>query len=170
MLHATCMQGNRVGSWLFVVGSQTTGLIPNLSFGHNLCLRCPNGSCEPILDIYVSITFQCYKKRFKVMGFGPCNCSLKIWESIGTPTPKMGAHLGVWVFILTLSHTPFWPMPLQALAFVVNPRPGLRYIWFAFYFLKTFMNFHFFDIKHYYEHSRNKIPQPLYDMITIWML
>jgi hypothetical protein len=29
------------------------------------------------------------------MGFDLCNHSLKIWESIGTPTPKMGAHLGV---------------------------------------------------------------------------
>jgi hypothetical protein len=29
------------------------------------------------------------------MGFDPCNRSLKIWESIKTPTPKVGAHLGV---------------------------------------------------------------------------
>jgi hypothetical protein len=29
------------------------------------------------------------------MGFDPYNCSLKIQESIGTPTPKMGAHLGM---------------------------------------------------------------------------
>ncbi len=33
------------------------------------------------------------------MGFDPCNCSLKIQEFIGTPTPKVGAHLGVWGFI-----------------------------------------------------------------------
>jgi hypothetical protein len=36
------------------------------------------------------------------MGFDPYNCSLKIRESTETPTPKMGAHLGVWVSILTL--------------------------------------------------------------------
>jgi len=29
------------------------------------------------------------------MGFGPYNYSLKIRESIRTPTPKVGAHLGV---------------------------------------------------------------------------
>jgi len=29
------------------------------------------------------------------MGFDPCNFFLKIWESIGTPTPKVGTHLGV---------------------------------------------------------------------------
>jgi hypothetical protein len=103
---ACCMQGNRVDSWLSVVGSQTANLILDLSFGHNLCFRCPNGSCEPILDIYVSIAFQWYKELFKATRFDPCNRSLKIQESIGTPTPKMRIHLGVWVFIFTLSHTP----------------------------------------------------------------
>jgi hypothetical protein len=29
------------------------------------------------------------------MGFDPCNRSLKILESTWTPTPKVGAHLGV---------------------------------------------------------------------------
>jgi hypothetical protein len=29
------------------------------------------------------------------MGFDPCNRSLKIQESIGTSTPKVGAHLEV---------------------------------------------------------------------------
>jgi hypothetical protein len=57
MLHITCMQGNRVDSRLLVVGSQTTNSIPDLSFGHNLCFNYPNESCEPILDIYVSINF-----------------------------------------------------------------------------------------------------------------
>jgi hypothetical protein len=42
MWHATCTQGNRVNSRLLVVGSQTTNLTLGLSFGHNLCLRCPN--------------------------------------------------------------------------------------------------------------------------------
>jgi hypothetical protein len=41
------------------------------------------------------------------MSFNPCNLSLKIWESIGTPTPKMETHLGVWgVHSLTLSYIP----------------------------------------------------------------
>jgi hypothetical protein len=29
------------------------------------------------------------------MGFDPYNCSLNIRESVMTPTPKVGAHLGV---------------------------------------------------------------------------
>jgi hypothetical protein len=32
------------------------------------------------------------------MIFDLCNCSLKIWECIRTPTPKVGVHLGVWRF------------------------------------------------------------------------
>jgi hypothetical protein len=107
-------------------------------FGHNLRFKCPNGSCEPILDIYVSISFQWYKKIFNPMGFDPCNCSLKIWESIMTPTPKMGVHLGVWRFIpshflalliawIVTPKLPSWPMPLQALALVVSPRLRLWY-------------------------------------------
>jgi hypothetical protein len=116
MLHVTYTQGNRVDSWLSVVGSQVVNLTPSLSFDHNLCFKCPNGSCEPILDICVSIAFQCFKELLKAMGFDPCNRSLKIRESVGTPTPNMGVHLGVWVFIFTLSHTPrsfFWPSFLQ---------------------------------------------------------
>jgi hypothetical protein len=41
------------------------------------------------------------------MGFDPYNCSLKMWEFIGTPIPKVGAHLGVWGFIP--SHSPTFP-------------------------------------------------------------
>jgi hypothetical protein len=74
-------------------------------FYHNLCFRCPNGSFEPILNIYVSIVFQWYNKFFKAMGFDPCNRSLKIRKSIETPTPILGVHLRVWGFIFTLSHT-----------------------------------------------------------------
>jgi hypothetical protein len=55
--HATYTQGNQSDSWLLVVESQTANLIPNLSFGHNLCFGCRNGSCKPILDIYVPKAF-----------------------------------------------------------------------------------------------------------------
>jgi hypothetical protein len=110
MLQVTYTQGNRVDSWLLVVGSQIANLIPYPSFGHNLCFRCPNGSCELILDIYVPRAFQWYKEFPNPMRFGPCNCSLKIWESTGTLIPKMGAHLGMWVFIFTFSPLPDFPL------------------------------------------------------------
>jgi hypothetical protein len=37
------------------------------------------------------------------MGFDPCIRPLKIRKSIGTPTPKMGIHLGVWRLIPSYS-------------------------------------------------------------------
>ncbi len=53
MLHATCTQGNRVDSRLFVVWSQTANLAPDFSFGHNLCFRCPNGHATPFYTFKV---------------------------------------------------------------------------------------------------------------------
>jgi hypothetical protein len=91
----TCKE-NQGDSWLLMVGSQIANLTPNSSFGHNLCFKCPNGSCKPISDIYVPQAFQWYKKPLNPMSFDPWNCSLKIQKSIGTPTFKVGAHLGVW--------------------------------------------------------------------------
>jgi hypothetical protein len=139
MWHATCTQGNRGDSWLLVVGSRIGNLTPGPSFGHNLCFKCPNGSCEPILDIYVPRHFQWYKKLFNPMGFDPCNHSLKIRESIETPTPKVEIHLRVWRFIP--SHSPtfpgtwdvtprllFWLAPLQAFALVASLRLGLWHL------------------------------------------
>jgi len=57
MWHTTYTQGNWGNSWLLVVGSQTVNLIPSLSFGRNLCFKCPNGWCKPILDIYILKSF-----------------------------------------------------------------------------------------------------------------
>ncbi len=122
-----------------VVKNQIGTLTPNLFFCHNLCFKYSNGSCEPILDMYVSRNFQWYKEIFNPMSFNPWNFSLKIWKSIGTPTPKVGAHLGMCEFIP--SHFPtflgagnvilkfhFWPATLQARALVTSPRLGLRQI------------------------------------------
>jgi len=77
MSHATYTQGNWGDSRLLMFGSQIGNLTPGSSFGHNLCFKCPNGSCKPILDIYVSRDFQLYKKLINPMGFDPYNHSLK---------------------------------------------------------------------------------------------
>jgi hypothetical protein len=139
MLQATYTQGNQGDSQLLMVGNQTINLTFGPSFGHNLCFKCLNGSCEPILDIYILKDFQWYKELFNLMGFDPWNCSLKVRDSIWTPTPKVGTHLGVWGFIPSHSPTlprawnvtpelPSWPAPLQALALVASPRLGLRHM------------------------------------------
>ncbi len=75
-----------------MVGSQIGTLIPDPSFGHNLCFKYPNGSWKPILDIHIARTFQWYKFFFNAMSFDPWNSPLKIQESFGTLTPKMGVH------------------------------------------------------------------------------
>jgi hypothetical protein len=70
------------------------------------------------------------------MGFDPCNRPLKIWESIETPTPKVGVYLGVWRFIPSHSSTlpgawnvtpklHSWHTPFQALVVVASPKLGL---------------------------------------------
>jgi hypothetical protein len=80
MSQATCTQGNHVDSQL-----STASLTPGLSFGHNLCCRCPNGLCKPILDIYILIAFQWYKELLNARCFDPCNQTLNFWESQKTP-------------------------------------------------------------------------------------
>ncbi len=95
VLHSRIGHREGVHSRLLVVGSQTGSSTPGLSFGHNLCFRCPNEQCEPILDIYASRAFYCYKERLNPLRFDPCNRSLKFWESTGTPSPKVGVALGV---------------------------------------------------------------------------
>jgi len=127
MLHATWKWGNMGDSRLLVVGSQIVNLTLDLSFGHNLCLKCPNGSCKG-LDIYVSRDFQWYKEIFNPLKFDPYNRSLKIWESTGIIIPKVEAPLGVWGFSgawNVIPRLPSWPATLQALALVTSPRLGL---------------------------------------------
>ncbi len=102
---------------------------------------------KAILDIYVWKAFPWYKEVFNPMIFDPYNYSLKIWESIETSTPKVGAHFGMWGFIP--SHFPTllgawdatpkilsWPTLLQTLVLVMNPRLGLRqHVSYAFNYL-----------------------------------
>ncbi len=58
LLHSFYKRREEVDSRLLVVGSQIVNLTPGLSFAHNLGYKCPNGSCEAILDIYTSRTFH----------------------------------------------------------------------------------------------------------------
>jgi hypothetical protein len=85
VFHSTYTHQNQVDSWLLVVGSQTANLTPDPSFNHNLCYRCPNGSCEAILDIYTSRPFQWYREHFNARCFDPCDWVLNFWESRRTP-------------------------------------------------------------------------------------
>jgi hypothetical protein len=83
--HSTCTHWSQFNSRLLMVRSQTINLTLALSFCHNLCYRCPNGSCEPIFDIYTLISFQWCKERLDGRCFDPCNQTLKFQESLRTP-------------------------------------------------------------------------------------
>jgi len=95
------MQVNQGDSQLLVIGNQIGNLILDLYFGHNLCFKYPNGSCEPILYTYIKRTFQSYKEFFNPMSFDPWNHLLKIWKFIGILIPKVGAHLGSFFHIFS---------------------------------------------------------------------
>jgi hypothetical protein len=115
MLHATCMQGNWVDSWLLVVRSQIANLTPGFSFGHNLCFKCPNGSCEPISDIYVSIHSNDIRNYSVHWVLTP---AIALWRFESSPRlqiPKVKAPLRVWGFIP--SHFPSLP------GFLFGPQP-----------------------------------------------
>jgi hypothetical protein len=132
-----CHLNARISEWFLTFSGQESNwqFDFGLSFSHNLCFKYPNGSCEPILGIYVPRAFQWYIELLNPISFDPCNCFLKIWKSIETPTPKVGVHLGVWRFIP--SHFPtlpgawnvtpglhFWPALSQALDLAASPRLG----------------------------------------------
>jgi len=118
VLHSRIGHREEVDSGPFVVGSQIGSSTPGPSFDHNLCFRCPNEQCDPILYIYTSRAFQWYKESHKPLSFDPCNRSLKFRESTGTSSPKVGVALGVWVF--TPSH-------FLALPGVCDVTPGLPF-------------------------------------------
>jgi len=137
LLYTLCFSTKPTYKWHFVSGLpngslKIGNLTPSPSFGHNLCFKCPNGWCEPILDIYVSIFFQWYKKIFDPLGFDTYDYSMNIWESIRTPIPKVEVPLGVWRFIPSylLSFPGFlpWLATLQALALVTSPKLGLQHV------------------------------------------
>jgi hypothetical protein len=94
-----------------MVKSQIANLTFYFSFGYNLCFKYPNGSCKPILNIYVLRALHWYKELFNPMRFDPWNWPLKIWKSIGTlssSNSQSGSPLGsVWVHSLTFSYTPY---------------------------------------------------------------
>jgi hypothetical protein len=86
--------------------------IPDPPFGHNLCFRCPNGSCKPTLDIYIARYFQWYKALYNLMGFDLYNFFLKIRESIGLQFPKWEF---TWKWECSFSHTFLHSQPLGSM-------------------------------------------------------
>jgi hypothetical protein len=53
MWHVTYPQVNKGDYGLLMVENQINNLIIDPSFGHNLCFKYSNGTCKPILNIYI---------------------------------------------------------------------------------------------------------------------
>jgi hypothetical protein len=90
MSHTTCTQINRIDSQLSVVWSQTINLTPNVSFGHNLCFRCPNGMRLHFRQLPFNI-FQWYKELFNPLGL---TLAITLW-TFGNP---LGFQFPKWEF------------------------------------------------------------------------
>ncbi len=127
MLHTTCTQGSHGDSWLLVVRSRIVNLTPSPSFGHIVYFLCPNGSCKPILYIYISRAFQKHKELFNPMVLTRAIVLWKFENPLELQLPNWELILGVWGFIT--SHSPtfsgawnvtpmlhFWPTPSQTFA------------------------------------------------------
>jgi len=71
MWHATYTHVFQGDFWFLMVGSQIGSLIFNPSFGHKLCFKYSNESCNPILNIYGWRTFQWYNFFFNPMNSNP---------------------------------------------------------------------------------------------------
>jgi hypothetical protein len=102
-MSTTFTQGNWVDSRLLVVGNQTANLTPDPSFGHNLCFKCPNGSCKPTLDIYVPRDFQWYKGLSNPMGFGPLE--IVFWKFRTPPGLQLPKWELTWECECSFPHT-----------------------------------------------------------------
>jgi hypothetical protein len=92
--HFTCTHRNRVDSRLLVVRSQIASLTPGLSFDHNLCCRCPNGSCEAICGHVHFKTFPRVPRTPQCEMFWPLKSRS---EFLGVPKDYQVPFSRVWV-------------------------------------------------------------------------
>jgi hypothetical protein len=135
MWHTTCTQGIQGDSQLLVVESQIVNSTPDLSFADNFCFNHPNGSCEPILEIYI-LRVSNDIRNFTIQWVLPLQ---SLSEKLGIhrdSNSQSASSLGnVEVHSLTLSHTPgsmecdsqasLLARTFVSLAFVASPRLGL---------------------------------------------
>jgi hypothetical protein len=85
MWHAPCTHVIQSDSRLLMIGTQIDILTPNLSFNHNFYCKCSNRSYDHGIQWVLTLR-----------------------ESIGTPIPKVGVHLGVWAHSFTLLGMWMW--------------------------------------------------------------
>ncbi len=101
--------------WFLTFSGWESNLTLDFCFGHNLCFKYPNQTCELILDIYVSKKNQWYKEILNLMNFYTWNFSLKIWLQLLKWEPT-------WECVGSFLHTPlhFWEHEMWLLGFTLN--------------------------------------------------
>ncbi len=88
-----------------MVKSQIGSLTPDPSFGHNLCFKYPNGSCKPILDIYISRALSWCKELFNPMSFDALKLLFEYSGICRNSNSQNESSLGsVWAHSFTLSY------------------------------------------------------------------
>ncbi len=103
---------------------------PQLVFSHNLCCKYLNGSCEPILDIYVLRVFEWYEEVLNSMSFDLSSHFLKFGSPSRRQLPFTEFKFHSFTFSHTLESVNVTPKLhsrlafFYALALVVNPRLG----------------------------------------------
>ncbi len=85
--------GGRGACWNLGMGTrksdkQVDNLAIGPSFGHNLCFKCPNGSCEPILDIYILRTSNGIRNSSIQWVLTPTITLWKFRSPLGLQLPK----------------------------------------------------------------------------------
>jgi len=106
MWYTTCTQVNKGDSWILMGRSQICTWTSDLYFGHNLCFKYSNGSCEHILDIYVSRAFQWYKENFNPMSLAP----KIVLQNLGSPSRlQLSKWELTWECVGSFPHSPTLP-------------------------------------------------------------
>jgi hypothetical protein len=110
----------------------------DFSFYHNLCYKYSNGSCDLILNIYISRSCLMVWWTLQSNEFWPLKLFSKDSRVHRDSSSQSESPLGsVWVHSFTFSYIlgnvnvtfklHFWSAPFQAFALIANPRLRLRH-------------------------------------------
>jgi hypothetical protein len=102
--YVACHLNERKSGWFLTFSGRESNYQFDFgpAFGYHLCVKCPNGSCEPILDIYVPRSFQWYKKILHPMGF---DLVVVLWKFESPPRRQFTKWDLIWECEGSFPHT-----------------------------------------------------------------
>jgi hypothetical protein len=129
MWHASYTHVFQDNYQLLMVGNQIGTSTLDPFFGHNLCFKYSNGSWKPILNIYVSRTFQWYKNFLIQWILTP---EIPFWRFRTPKGFQLPKWKSTWECVDSFLHIPssanvspklcFQLAPFHAFALIVSPR------------------------------------------------